>query len=153
MSILEKISAADITTRIENSFVPQVQDDERPAARCEKHPEPYGRHFWRDAYGNWNCTECHPPAVLASVCGEWLVEETETANAEKPHEEEILHQDVFPPGFVVEEIFDAATGQVVYERPGLSPGRRRELREDREWWDRADARRARQAVAAMQDAE
>lgn len=50
-----------------------------PASRCPAciavgRPSAYGRHYWRDAYGTWHCTECEPPAVLAMVREEVLID-------------------------------------------------------------------------------
>lgn len=45
----------------------------RPTARCGICQPPYGRHFWMDAYGEWRCTQCSPPAVFAMVRDQVLV--------------------------------------------------------------------------------
>lgn len=47
----------------------------RPIARCVVCQPPYGRHFWRDAYRTWHCTQCDPPAALAFVREEFLFPE------------------------------------------------------------------------------
>jgi hypothetical protein len=54
------VKAAEPTTR-------------RPTDRCPICPSPYGRHFWRDSYGFWRCTQCHPPAAVAMVREQCLV--------------------------------------------------------------------------------
>ena len=82
MSILEKLHKRDVSTKIEKSAVPQpaAADDpqaRRPTTPClRQHPgptPPYGLHHWQDAYGNWRCTQCDPPATLAMVRDECLV--------------------------------------------------------------------------------
>lgn len=48
-------------------------DSRRPAARCKICSQPYGRHYWRDSYGFWRCTQCHPPAATVMVRDQVLV--------------------------------------------------------------------------------
>lgn len=79
MGLLEKISAVDLSTRLEKNQTPQpapvenaTNSNGKPSARCPVclaagRREPYGRHFWRDSYGYWHCTECELPATLAQV--------------------------------------------------------------------------------------
>jgi hypothetical protein len=84
MGILTKIASAYISKRLESQIPPlenpsaKTDDSETPSARCPNcqaagRPPQYGWHFWRDAYGSWNCTECRPPATLAQVRRERLV--------------------------------------------------------------------------------
>jgi len=46
----------------------------RPAAHCPVCLPPYGRHYWQDSYGLWRCTQCHPPAAVAMVRDQVLVD-------------------------------------------------------------------------------
>ena len=47
----------------------------RPSRPCPAgHPLPYGLHHWQDPYGQWHCTECHPPAAPAMVRDEVVVD-------------------------------------------------------------------------------
>jgi len=45
----------------------------RPTTQCPVCLPPYGRHYWRDTYGTWRCTQCHPPAIMAMVREQCLV--------------------------------------------------------------------------------
>ena len=57
---------------------PQPHEPATPSVRCPRcaveRPEPYGRAWWRDAYGSWHCAACNPPAAPGQVREQFLVE-------------------------------------------------------------------------------
>ena len=65
--------ARDTTKKIIEGGCGNETPPRRPTARCEKCQPPYGRHFWLDSYGEWRCTQCHPPAAAAMVRDQVLV--------------------------------------------------------------------------------
>lgn len=75
MGLLAKINKNVSATEIKNNSVRLPTATTRPAAPCpDGHPLPYGLHHWQDPYGQWHCTECHPPAAPAMVRDEVVVD-------------------------------------------------------------------------------
>ncbi len=122
----EKIifSAAQSTSKKKISTV--------PVEPCRKHQPPYGRHFWRDSFGTWRCTECFPPAALAMVREQTLVE----SNPEGAATSDSFR---ISPGLVIMAI--DTPGQQVLFSPAISARDRREVVESFAWFDRTDQRR------------
>jgi hypothetical protein len=152
MDLLEKLAGNDLASRLEKNAVPQKTVDKkngsgnRPAAPCPVgHPPPYGRHFWLDAYGSWHCTECCPPATLAQVRDEVLVDVVAPVMSTPDPPADLLTRYIVD-HFILAVTDETGDPKTAVFRPGLSQAERRRVMEDLEWWDRADKRRAHQPL-------
>ena len=147
MSLLKKMLAADISTKIEKSITPQQAEVEdpsirRPTAPCPKnHTPPAGRHFWLDTFGCWHCTECDPPAVVAMVRDQVLIaRDAGNALSDACGVDTSVSQPIFIqpyPDFRIAAVRLPDGSQTFASE--TTPAERRQIIDDWEWFDRRDA--------------
>lgn len=135
MSLIEKIQANSLLARLEKTKPenhqakkpepeteslgpgPQLRID-GPLAPCPTCRPPFGRTFWRDAYGAWHCWGCDPPAAQAQVRDECEFQ----PDGSLPEPEQDLWR--LSPGFFVTAVF-FPDGTEMYN-PNLTPRQRRD---------------------------
>jgi hypothetical protein len=131
MGLMEKILEPPKVLPVKNSTKEILRPTKPCGAGCKP---PYGRHFWRDTYGQWHCTECDPPAAYAMVKEEFLLP--------REGEVEAATEDFFvADGFELTAILPPG-GKILFS-PNATQADRRQIIEAIAWFERNDAREER----------
>lgn len=140
MGILSKILADEPPQEIKISSAKISHEKNNisgsPTQPCPvRHEHSPGLHHWRDSYGEWHCTECFPPAVMAMVREECVVGREDIFQTTAPA---VAANFCLATGFLISSI-QPAGGKIVFS-PETSQAHRREILETLAWFERSDAR-------------
>ena len=145
MGILSKITAGESAEKKPAAMNKTTLEpfNDRPTVPCTRqHPgptPPYGLHHWRDLYGVWHCTQCEPPASVAMIREQMLVDPNGPPEATEIDGD--AHKN--PIGFRIIAIKNPG-GEILFL--DSTQAERKEAVDNFEWFDRVDARRAAVAV-------